>query len=233
MKKKNILMIILTALGTFALFFGAKFLLDNAQEEARQNRRFDHVMGSSGETVSITHSTESLETSMTLQETQTTGKQSSETTTPEKSPKEVLYSIRLTDQEGNTRGLEEFEGKLVFVNYWASWCGPCRREMPALETFYNKYKDDEDFVFLSINSTGGRETKADADRFVEEGGYTFPYFYDEEMAFVYELYFNSIPVTFTVFPDGTPGYLHFGEATMQDFEEILADTRTAYEERQG
>ena len=66
--------------------------------------------------------------------------------------------------------IKSFKGKVVFVNFWATWCGPCREEMPAMERLYNKYKK-RGFVILAINHM---EKKDKAINFMEEMKLTFP-----------------------------------------------------------
>ena len=60
-----------------------------------------------------------------------------------------LQKIRFTDLDGNTRTLQDFAGKPVFLNFWATWCGPCRMEMPDIEQAYQKYKDEIHFLAVS------------------------------------------------------------------------------------
>ena len=116
----------------------------------------------------------------------------------QKAPDFTVYDI-----DGNEVHLSDFFGKPIVLNFWASWCGPCKSEMPD---FNEKYQElGEDVQFLMINMTdGSRETVEIASEFVAGQGYTFPVFYDtaENAATVYGVY--SLPTTFFIDAEGYP-----------------------------
>ncbi len=88
------------------------------------------------------------------------------------------FDFTLNDREGNEISLSQFEGKAVFVNFWASWCPPCVEEMPAIQSVYEKYKD-KDVVVLAVNVTVVEENGVeDTNKFLEEGEYTLPVLLD-------------------------------------------------------
>lgn len=80
----------------------------------------------------------------------------------------------LEDLRGPIVSLKDFQGKVIFLNYWFSRCGPCRDEMPAMELLWQIFQDD-DFVILAVNV---REGKGEVSSFVENNGYTFPVLLD-------------------------------------------------------
>ena len=64
---------------------------------------------------------------------------------------EISYKFTLQDLEGNKVSLSDYKGKVVFLDFWATWCPPCRASIPKVEKLYEQFKDDEDFVVLGIN----------------------------------------------------------------------------------
>jgi cytochrome c biogenesis protein CcmG, thiol:disulfide interchange protein DsbE len=82
--------------------------------------------------------------------------------------------LNLTDMQGDSSSLADYRGQVVLVNLWATWCPPCKEEMPALESFYLKHKSDG-FVIVAINDG---DPAADVIRFVEDYGLTFPIWLD-------------------------------------------------------
>jgi len=89
--------------------------------------------------------------------------------------------------DGNIIKLSDYKGKIIFLNFWATWCPPCIEEMPFLQEIYDEYKD-QDVIILAVNSTsvelrGGTDSqKAESQtrKFIKEKGYTFPVLLDKE-----------------------------------------------------
>src|ERR1051325_129768 len=82
----------------------------------------------------------------------------------------------LTNAEGKKVSLKDFRGKTVFLNFWATWCVPCREEMPAMEKLYQEYKD-KNFVVFAINV---KDRKQEAIAFLKELKLTYPVAFDPE-----------------------------------------------------
>lgn len=91
--------------------------------------------------------------------------------------------------------LSDLRGKPVILNFWASWCPPCRAEMPALQSLYETYQ--EDFVLLGINVTS-QDTPARAEAFPREYGLTFPILFDRDGMVARRYAVTSLPTTFFI-----------------------------------
>jgi thiol-disulfide isomerase/thioredoxin len=105
------------------------------------------------------------------------------------------------DQAGKPVKLSDFAGKPVVLNFWASWCPPCKREMPHFNTVYQEQKDE--VVFLMINQTDGqRETKAKALQYIADQGFDFLIYFDTEFEASTAYGISSIPTTLFINPDG-------------------------------
>ncbi len=114
------------------------------------------------------------------------------------------FSLTLFD--GRTVRLSDFRGKVVFLNFWASWCPPCRAEASLLEEAWRRYKN-EDVVFLGVNI---QDTEQSARTFLQEFGITYPNGQDprSRIAINYGVY--GIPETFFIDKEGRITYKHIG-----------------------
>ena len=112
------------------------------------------------------------------------------------SPEMTVY-----DLEGNAHQLSDFRGKPVILNFWATWCGYCKMEMPDFQEKYEHY--GEDIHFLMVNVTDGvQETVEKASAFITEQGYTFPVYYDTDMLAALNYNISGLPVTYLMDADG-------------------------------
>lgn len=114
----------------------------------------------------------------------------------------------LTTPQGTDLALSDLQGKAVLVNVWASWCGPCRAEMPAMQRTFEEY-EELGFTILAVNAAT-QDNRADAEAFVEEMGLTFPILFDTD-GYVYDHYqIRALPSSFFILPDGTIQEVVFG-----------------------
>jgi thiol-disulfide isomerase/thioredoxin len=104
----------------------------------------------------------------------------------------------LSSPEGEARSLSFYKGKVVFLNFWATWCGPCRAEMPSIESLYNKY-NDKGLEILAVNCA---EDKAAVFSFMESEGFSFPVLLDLDRRVSINYGVQSIPTTFLIDKDG-------------------------------
>ena len=151
----------------------------------------------------------------------TDGSQETEEQTPSPTPQAPDFTVQ--DGEGNPVRLSDFVGNPVVLNFWASWCPPCKSEMPDFEEAFSQY--GEDIHFLMVNLTdGSRETVETAKKYVEEKGYTFPVYFDtqSEAAMVYGI--MAVPATFFINAEGRPVARASGAIDKETLEKGLGMT---------
>ncbi len=120
--------------------------------------------------------------------------------------KDQAPDFTLKSLEGANMRLEEYRGQVVLINFWASWCGPCRQEMPILDRLHHRY-EDTGFAVLGVNVEG---EAAPAQEIVDKTNVTFPILIDDGQK-VSEMYnLEAMPSTVVVDRDGVVRYIHRG-----------------------
>ena len=147
---------------------------------------------------------------------------------PEESQAPIpALDFTLTDQFGNTHTLDQYKGKTILLNFWATWCGPCRSEMPDLQAVYEDYGNNEkDLVVLGVAAPNlGQEGSAeDITAFLEENGYTYPTLMNEDASLFYSYGISSFPTTFMIDKNGNVyGYI-MGAQSREVFDDIIQQT---------
>ena len=112
-------------------------------------------------------------------------------------PANIAPDFTMLDTEGNEVTLASFFGKPIVLNFWASWCGPCKMEMPEIQKFYEQYGEEIQFLLVSVD-----ENMDDAKSFLADSGYTFPVYFDTTSMGAYTYGASSIPLTFFIDADG-------------------------------
>jgi len=142
------------------------------------------------------------------------------------------YDFTLTDQYGNTHTLSDYKGKVVFLNFWATWCPPCREEMPHIEELYKEYGlNEEEVIFLGVANpkssqypTNADESKEDIITFLEDNDYSFPTVFDETGEIYSQYAISSFPTTFMIDKEGNfYGYIP-GSLTKDIMINIIEET---------
>ena len=109
--------------------------------------------------------------------------------------KQFPPDFTVIDASGQEVSLSDFRGKPTVVNFWASWCGPCKSEMPAFNAIYQEMGDE--VHFLMVNMTDGwQETLDGAQAFITDSGYTFPVYYDTQSSAAIAYGVSSLPTTY-------------------------------------
>lgn len=133
----------------------------------------------------------------------------------------------LKDQFGTEHNLEDYRGKTIFLNFWATWCGPCRSEMPEVQALYEKYGNNEgDLIVLGVATPNqGQEGSIDyISDFLEENGYTFPVVMDNTGLISAMYAISAYPTTFMIDANGNVyGYVS-GALTGEIMENIVQQT---------
>ena len=141
---------------------------------------------------------------------------------PDGSSKKVTPDFTVFTAEGVPVDFSDFKGKPVVLNFWASWCGPCKSEMPAFQEAWEEYGDE--VQFLMVNLTSQSESVATASAFLAENNYVFPVFYDTagSASTAYKVY--SIPATYFINAKGKIVASHVGamdETTLQSYLDMI------------
>lgn len=135
-----------------------------------------------------------------------------ESSSSEDTAKEKIsaFDFTLVDQYGNEHTLSDYKGKVVFLNFWATWCPPCKKEMPDIEALYNDLgKNEGDVIILGVANPTSEEypnnsdvTKDKVIAFLDENNYTFPVVFDETGELMRNYSISAFPTTFLIDKEG-------------------------------
>jgi peroxiredoxin len=127
--------------------------------------------------------------------------------------------FRLTDLAGKEQSLGQYRGKIVLLNFWATWCKPCTTEMPAMQTTYDKLRD-KGFVVLAVNEL---EDDAKVREHIKQYGHTFPVLMDHDNKVANQFGVFGLPVSVFIDQEGrVQEYIKGGLLTEQKIEETVA-----------
>ena len=183
-KKNTIILIVIFVI----LMIGTSVLYNSLSE----NYKLDSLSINQATTEETTSNTSDSTSAENSSSTDTTSEDNSST---EESELTLAPDFTVYDLEGNEVHLSDYFGRPIIVNFWASWCGPCKMEMPDFDAAYATYKDD--IVFLMVNMTdGSRETVEVASEFSANSGYTFPVYYDTQYSAAITYSVASLPTSY-------------------------------------
>ena len=167
----------------------------------------------------------------TQSESVTPSPEASESPAPEPSASQQPQTVAapdftLTDQYGNTHTLSDYKGKTVFLNFWATWCGPCKSEMPDVQALYEAYDENAgDLVVLGVANPGIQDVSQDeVEQFLEDHGYTFPVLMDTTGQVFAYYGISAFPTTFMIDANGNVyGYVP-GAMSASIMESVVQQT---------
>lgn len=132
----------------------------------------------------------------------------------------------VTDGGGNRVSTADLSGKPVILNFWATWCPPCRSELPAFDKLYRQYGNEVSFMMIDLTD-GYRETVEGVKKFMSENGYTFPVYYDTEGSAAEAYNVSSIPFTVAVGRNGNIVGTHLGAMSEAALEKLIKTVKEA------
>lgn len=193
MKNKKVIIIIIAAF--VLLLGGATVLYNNLKDSVDSNQLAATEAEKSAESEDAEDTTD--------EETVTEDGQEEDSSA---APDFTVYDIN-----GNEVHLSDYVGKPVILNFWASWCGPCKSEMPDFEEAYKEYGDQIHFLMINLTD-GSQETQEGAAAFIAEQGYTFPVFYDMTYNAAGQYVSSGIPITY--FIDAEGNFVAYGQGAL-------------------
>ncbi len=131
----------------------------------------------------------------------------------------IAPEFSLPDLTGKSVSLQQFKGKVVFLDFWAPWCDQCREELPALDALYKKYtKDGLEVIGIGIDTSEKQVTE-----FLQKVSVTFTILIDKKDNIRWAYNFRTLPTAFVIGRDGVIRYMHlgFGKEFLQMYEKEI------------
>ncbi|KNF09803.1 hypothetical protein CLPU_2c02550 [Gottschalkia purinilytica] len=222
---KNKMIIIVSLLILILITAGALLVVENPEimnkikniskgENNKQSKNSDNIKKDSKEKVSEKNNEENKEENNKEDKSITIdiGKEAPDFKYKNSNGEEVF----LKDLNGKEVSLKDYKGKYLFVNFWATWCEPCREEMPDLNKFYLENRNEIEVLAINIG-----EEKTLAEEFIQENEYRIPVLLDEESEIASKYGVALIPMSFIIGPDGKIKAINPGVMTYDQMKESL------------
>lgn len=145
--------------------------------------------------------------------------------TPPESERSVISAVSAADftcydAQGNQIQLADFSGKPIVLHFWASWCLPCREELPNFQQLYEVYGSEIQFIIVNLTD-GTRETEAAAKSFLQENNFRFPAYFDLDLAGMQAYQVYSLPTTILIDESYTVVHREYSALTASKLEALL------------
>ena len=189
MKQKRTLILV----AVFVLVLAGAYLLYNNLSKDTQTDQLVVLGDQKQEQTQQTESQKQTESTQSQEQVESTqSQQQTEAVESTETPVNLAPNFTVYDAAGKAVRLHDFIGKPIVLNFWASWCGPCKNEMPEFQKLYEEL--GQQVTFLMVNA--GQETATNVKSFLENAGYTFPVYYDttDGAAIAYRV--SSLPTTY-------------------------------------
>ncbi len=141
--------------------------------------------------------------------------------TGEVQAKSAAPDFTVYNADGSTATLAEKAGKPVFINFWATWCPPCRSELGDINKAFETYGDKIEFMMVNLTDGYNGETQPTVEAFVAENGYRFPVYFDLDSSAAIAYGVRSIPTTVLVGSDGTLLHTQMGVMSESQIEAFM------------
>ncbi len=142
------------------------------------------------------------------------------------------FDFSLVDQYGNVHSIADYKGKVVFINFWATWCSPCKQELPDIEELYQDFnQNQDDVIILGIANPSSDAYPNNSDvskeeiiQFLDDNGYTYPVLFDETGDVLQSYYISAFPTTFMIDTEGNIAGYVTGMMTKDIMNSIIDQT---------
>lgn len=220
------LLVIIYAIGLTLPFFIVGLFTDQALEWLNKRKKWMNIAVKAGATLLII-----IGITMITGQMNDISSYMGQISTPTASQKETVEKEQfplpytLKDQHNQDISFADFKGKVIFLNFWATWCPPCQAELPEIQKLYEKYKNSQDVAILTVVHPGGREkNQTEIIEFLNEKGYNMPVLFDSgELSSYFQV--SSLPTTFMIDENGKPYGYAIGQLNLEIMESMIKEVK--------